>query len=85
VRLRLVGDRPSAMVRRLAGLDGVDVVGAVARMNDELHRAAVALVPMTTGTGMKNKLLEAFSAGTPVVTNSRGALGYKRAIPCAWA
>jgi glycosyltransferase involved in cell wall biosynthesis len=81
VRLRLVGDRPSATVRRLARLDGVDVVGAVTRMSAELHRAAVALVPMTTGTGMKNKLLEAFSAGTPVVTNGRGALGADGARP----
>jgi polysaccharide biosynthesis protein PslH len=74
-RLRLAGQRPSAAIRRLARVEGVDVVGPVTAMAVELHRAAVAIVPMTTGTGMKNKLLEAFCAGTPVVTNRRGALG----------
>jgi glycosyltransferase involved in cell wall biosynthesis len=78
-RLRLVGDRPSAAVRRLARLEAVDLVGPVARMGDALHGAAVAVVPMTSGTGMKNKLLEAFSAGTPVVTNRAGALGLEGA------
>ena len=78
-RLRLAGQRPPAAVRRLARVEGVDVVGPVAAMAVELHRAAVAVVPMTTGTGMKNKLLEAFCAGTPVVTNRRGALGVNEA------
>ena len=80
-RLRLAGARPSPDVRRLARLDGVDVVGPVPDMSEELHRAAVAIVPMTTGTGMKNKLLEAFSSGTPVVTNREGALGVDGAQP----
>jgi glycosyltransferase involved in cell wall biosynthesis len=74
-RLRLAGHRPSRAVRRLGRVEGVDVVGPVTAMVVELHRAAVAVVPMTTGTGIKNKLLEAFCAGTPVVTNRRGALG----------
>jgi polysaccharide biosynthesis protein PslH len=74
-RLRVVGHRPSAAVRRLARLDGVDVVGPVPAMAPVLHSAAVAVLPMTSGTGIKNKLLEAFSAGTPVVTNRTGMLG----------
>jgi len=74
-RLRLAGHRPSATVRRLARLDGVEVVGPVPAMAPVLHEAAVAVLPMTTGTGIKNKLLEAFSAGTPVVTNRAGTLG----------
>jgi glycosyltransferase involved in cell wall biosynthesis len=80
-RLRLAGARPSERVRRLGALDGVELVGPVADMSAELHRAAVAVVPMTTGTGMKNKLLEAFSCGTPVVTNREGALGVDGAQP----
>jgi glycosyltransferase involved in cell wall biosynthesis len=80
-RLRLAGARPSPQVRRLGALAGVDLVGPVADMGQELHRAAVAVVPMTTGTGMKNKLLEAFSCGTPVVANRVGALGVEGAEP----
>jgi glycosyltransferase involved in cell wall biosynthesis len=77
--LRLAGARPAAAVLRLAALDGVQVVGAVADMAAELHGAAVAIVPMFTGSGMKNKVLEAFSAGTPVVTNAAGIEGVEGA------
>ena len=44
-------------------------------MAAELHQGAVALLPMFSGSGMKNKVLEAFCAGTPVVTNRAGILG----------
>lgn len=78
--LRLVGARPAARVRQLADIEGVRVVGAVPDVATELHRAAVAIVPMFTGSGMKNKVLEAFSAGTPVVTNAAGIEGIKGAV-----
>lgn len=78
--LRLVGARPGARVRQLADIAGVRVVGAVPDMATELHRAAVAIIPMFTGSGMKNKVLEAFSAGTPVVTNAAGIDGIKGAV-----
>lgn len=77
--LRIAGARPARAVRELAALDGVTVVGPVAQMADELHRAAVAIVPMFSGSGMKNKVLEAFCAGTPVVTNALGIQGIEGA------
>jgi glycosyltransferase involved in cell wall biosynthesis len=77
--LRLVGARPATAVLRLAAIDGVHVVGEVADMAAELHCAAVAIIPMFTGSGMKNKILEAFSAGTPVVTNTTGIEGVEGA------
>jgi glycosyltransferase involved in cell wall biosynthesis len=79
--LRIVGHRPSAAVRRLGRLPGVTVVGPVERMDRELHGAALAVVPMLSGTGMKNKVLEAFCAGTPVVTNPAGIAGVAGAQP----
>ena len=77
--LRLAGARPAPAVRALARLEGVEVVGEVDRMADELHRAAVAVVPMFSGSGMKNKVLEGFCAGTPVVTNALGIQGLSAA------
>jgi glycosyltransferase involved in cell wall biosynthesis len=68
--LRIAGARPHPSVKRLARLDGVEVVGPVAAIADELHRAAVAVLPTFSGSGIKNKLLESFSAGTPVVANA---------------
>jgi polysaccharide biosynthesis protein PslH len=69
--VRVVGARPAPAIMRLNGVNGAAVQGPVARMVDELHRAAVALLPVFSGSGMQNKILEAFSAGTPVVTTSR--------------
>ncbi|MHB1570260.1 MAG: glycosyltransferase family 4 protein [Solirubrobacteraceae bacterium] len=66
--LALVGARPAPAVVRLGEREGVTVVGPVNRMVEHLHRAAVALLPIFSGSGMQNKILEAFSAGTPVVT-----------------
>lgn len=80
-RLRLAGMRPAASVRQLGGAVGVEVVGPVPDMAAELHGAAVAIIPMLTGTGMKNKVLEAFAAGTPVVANAMGIAGVDGARP----
>jgi glycosyltransferase involved in cell wall biosynthesis len=73
--LRIAGARPAASVRRLSGLTGVEVAPDVPSMADELHGAALAVLPMFSGSGMKNKVLEAFCAGTPVVTNPAGIVG----------
>ena len=77
--LRIAGARPSRGVRRLGELDGVTMVGQVGDMAGELHRARVALLPMFSGSGVKNKVLEAFCAGTPVVTNEAGIRGLEGA------
>ena len=75
VSLRIAGARPAAAVMQLAGGDGVEVAPDVPSMLAELHRAAVAILPSSSGSGIKNKVLEAFAAGTPVVTNPAGING----------
>lgn len=77
--LRIAGARPARAVRELQALDGVSVVGPVSEMAAELHGAAVAVLPMFSGSGVKNKVLEAFCAGTPVVTNALGIQGIEGA------
>ena len=72
---RLAGARPSGAVRRLAGLDGVELRPDVPDMGTELAQATVAVLPMFTGSGLKNKVLEAFSSGLPVVANRMGMDG----------
>jgi glycosyltransferase involved in cell wall biosynthesis len=79
--LRLVGARPAASVRALADVPGVEVVGGVDRMANALHGAAVAAIPMYSGSGMKNKVLESYAAGLPVVTNAAGISGIDGAQP----
>lgn len=80
-RLRIVGARPAKAIQILHGRAGVEVVGPVADISVELHAATAAVVPMFTGSGIKNKVLESFSAGTPVITNTLGIEGISGAEP----
>jgi glycosyltransferase involved in cell wall biosynthesis len=75
VELVLAGARPAAGVRELADRRGVVVLGEVPAMAPVLHTAAVAVLPMFSGSGMKNKVLEAMACGTPVVANQLGVEG----------
>ena len=65
-RLSLVGSEPTPAVRALAG-PGVDVIGAVADVAPHLWSAGLFIAPVRFGFGIKGKILEAFSAGLPVV------------------
>ncbi len=64
--LALVGADPPPSLRRLHG-DGVEVTGTVPDVLPWLGRARAFVSPITVGAGMKNKVLEAMAAGTPVV------------------
>jgi sugar transferase (PEP-CTERM/EpsH1 system associated) len=75
-RLKLVGARPAARLRRLAArLPQVDLIGQVPEVHSYLARAAVAVVPLRSGSGQQLKVLEAMAAGTPVVSTSLSAAG----------
>jgi glycosyltransferase involved in cell wall biosynthesis len=65
-RVSLVGSSPTAAVRALAGPD-VDVVGTVDDVAPYLWSSGLFIAPMRRGFGIKGKVLEAFSAGLPVV------------------
>jgi glycosyltransferase involved in cell wall biosynthesis len=65
-RLRLIGRDPPAELRSLQG-PSVEVTGAVPDIRADLSRTAVHADPMFSGTGLKNKVLEAMAAGLPVV------------------
>lgn len=66
-RLAVVGRGGGPGVGALAGLDGVELVGEVPDVRPWLRRAAVYACAMTSGTGIKNKLLEALACGAPSV------------------
>ena len=70
----LVGRRPSATVRALAG-EGVRVFADVPSVRPFLGKAAVALAPLRVGGGTRLKILEALDAGRPVVATSVGVEG----------
>jgi glycosyltransferase involved in cell wall biosynthesis len=63
----IVGRNPHPRVIRLAALKGVEVTGEVDDIRPWLRRAQVFVCPMLSGTGIKNKLLEAMASELPCV------------------
>jgi glycosyltransferase involved in cell wall biosynthesis/CelD/BcsL family acetyltransferase involved in cellulose biosynthesis len=74
-RLSIVGRGPTPEVTQLADLDGVEVVGDVPDMATWLNRAQVYVCPMMSGTGIKNKLLEAMACARPAVATTLACQG----------
>lgn len=74
-RLRLVGRDPSAAVRALGDLPGVEVIGSVPDVVPQFRDASVLAVSLMSGGGTRLKILEAFAAGLPVVSTPVGCEG----------
>src|SRR5262249_27358188 len=59
VRVRLVGRSPNRAVRALAWRPGVEVTGEVDDVRPWLSSSSLVVCPMVSGSGIKNKVLEA--------------------------
>jgi glycosyltransferase involved in cell wall biosynthesis len=55
--------------------NGLQVTGYVDDLEPYLEKAAVMVVPLRAGGGMRVRILEAFARGMPVVTTSIGLEG----------
>jgi glycosyltransferase involved in cell wall biosynthesis len=66
-RLAIAGRAPAPRVQALDVLDGVDVIGEVPDLRPWLRRSRAYACPMLSGTGIKNKLLEAMASELPCV------------------
>jgi glycosyltransferase involved in cell wall biosynthesis len=73
--LAVVGRDPTAAVRALGRLPGVEVTGAVPDVLPYLRAASALAVPLEAGGGTRLKILEAFAAGLPVVSTPVGCEG----------
>ena len=74
VRVVLAGANPPPSLAALAN-DRVVVTGFVDDLRDWLGRSHVVVLPMRMGTGVKNKLLEAWAARKPVVATTLATQG----------
>lgn len=89
-RFVIAGRSPAAEVEALAAEPGVAVHPDVPDLTAEIRRGWVAVAPMRSGSGIKNKVLEAWAAERPVVltelaTNGLGLDGAAdslRALVC---
>jgi glycosyltransferase involved in cell wall biosynthesis len=76
VRIVLVGAYdPDGPVGALASHRAVTLAGFVDDVTDSYARAAVVVAPISTGSGTRIKLIEAFARGVPVVTTPLGVEG----------
>ena len=74
--LDVVGRGPSAaLVRRLAALDRVELAADVPDVREYLRRAAVAVNPVVSGSGVNIKVVEYLDAALPLVSTSLATRG----------
>lgn len=73
VRLVIAGKDPAPAVQALAADPAVTVTGYLDDLRPWLARASVMVCPMRSGSGIKNKVLEALAMARPVVTTTLGA------------
>jgi glycosyltransferase involved in cell wall biosynthesis len=75
-RLLLVGRSPTQNMRQAAEIDrGIVVAANVPDVRPYLAAASIAIAPLLQGGGTRLKILEAFAAGCPVVSTTKGAEG----------
>ncbi len=74
-RFRVVGRSPTRQIQQLSSAPGVEIVGPVQNVQEELQRFDVSVAPMRTARGLQNKVLEAMAAGLPVVLTAKAAEG----------
>lgn len=74
VKLYIVGGSPPPEVVAL-GSPSITVTGFVDDVRPYIARCSVFIVPMTEGTGIKNKVLEAMAMAKSVATTPVGILG----------
>ena len=80
VEFYIVGSRPSPSILKLRKDKNVVVTGYVDDVRKYLNKACAAVVPLRIARGLQNKILEAMSAGVPVVTTSKGNEGINAKI-----
>jgi glycosyltransferase involved in cell wall biosynthesis len=72
---KIIGKNPEGIRRIVAGDPRIVVTGFVDDAVQELAAVQMAIVPLLAGSGTRVKILEAWAAGTPVVSTTLGAQG----------
>jgi polysaccharide biosynthesis protein PslH len=75
LKWRILGKNPEAIRHLVAGHPRIEVTGFVEDAVAVLAECQVAVIPVLAGSGTRVKILEAWAAGTPVVSTTLGAEG----------
>lgn len=73
VRVWIVGKDPTKSILDLAKDPRITVTGTVPDIRPYLSKATLAAAPITYGTGIQNKVLEAMACATPVICTPQAA------------
>lgn len=80
VRLTVAGRGPTTRMRSLMGADPtVTITGYVEDIRPYIGRATAYVAPMVSGSGIKNKILEAWAMARPVVATPIAVAGLEGA------
>jgi polysaccharide biosynthesis protein PslH len=75
-KLLVIGKSPSADLKpRLEAHAGVECLGYVDDIRTHILESSVSIAPMISGSGIKNKILEAWALGVPVVATPLAVRG----------
>ena len=82
VTLTIIGKNPPEDFLKISDHSGgaIKVTGYVKELEPVLHEAALMVVPVRAGSGMRVRILEAFSRGMPVVTTTIGLEGIEARV-----
>jgi glycosyltransferase involved in cell wall biosynthesis len=80
-QLEIVGRAPPPSVLALDQRPGISVIGPVPLMAPYFARAHAVIVPILTGAGIRVKIVEAMTAGRPIVSTTLGWEGLPDVVP----
>lgn len=75
IEVQLIGENPSANIKKFSKNKKVFVHGYVDDVKPYLEESDIFIVPLRDGQGIRVKILEAMNWGIPVVSTSKGCEG----------
>lgn len=72
LKLYIVGAEPTDEVIKLSQISGVTVTGKVNDVRPFLAKSSIFIAPMISGSGVKNKVLQAMAMGKAVISTPLG-------------
>jgi glycosyltransferase involved in cell wall biosynthesis len=75
MELSIVGDDPPQEVRDLSLRPGISITGPVEDIRPYLRQTLIFAAPVRTGSGTRQKILDAMAMGLPVISTSVGSEG----------
>jgi len=78
VKFFIIGKNPTLKVKEMAQkMNGIYITGYVSDIRQYVGKASVFICPIRSGTGVKNKILQAWAMAKPVIATSASLGGLK--------